>query len=221
MESFSQLAAQHWQPGIGDPSLLGWTTVGLYAVAAAACLSSAFWARRANRTLTTKREPVVFWWIMTAIFAFLAVNKQLDLQTGFTFYMRGVVREAGLYRDRRELQRLFIYTFAGCGAVTLLLLFAVTWRHALRTWPTLTGLVIVSVYVGIRSASFHKVDHSLGDRVLGPLTINHSLEMPGIVLAIIGTGFAAWCIRRRISRATSLHPPDPAATAGRGHDHPI
>ena len=59
-----------WEPGIGDPTVYGWVTVAAYALGALFC-----W--QASRSGAPREQR--FWLVLTAIMAFLCVNKQLDL----------------------------------------------------------------------------------------------------------------------------------------------
>ena len=63
-----------WKPGIGDPTVYGWLAAAAYALGALLC-----W--RASRRAPARERK--FWLIAMALLAFLAINKQLDLQTLF------------------------------------------------------------------------------------------------------------------------------------------
>src|SRR3954468_15751872 len=77
-----------WRPGIGDPTLLGWTTVVAYFAAALAC----------GRTAAAKGgRPTPFWSLLSLLLVFLGFNKQLDLQSVLTEIGRRLAREQGWY----------------------------------------------------------------------------------------------------------------------------
>src|SRR3569833_3825399 len=89
--------ADHWRPGIGDPTVVGWVTVIAYAVAAVLCLQSAL------RILHVKDAGprVVFWSVLAVIMLLLGINKQLDLQTWFTLEGKKLALSEGWYNHRR------------------------------------------------------------------------------------------------------------------------
>lgn len=172
-------AFTRWSPGLGDNHLMGWLTVLVYLAAGVASL----WAARAlGREGLAGRERR-FWWIAGGLMLFLAVNKQLDLQSLLTMVARCHASLNGWYDVRRGVQRAFIYAVAGGGLVVLLLL-ALMLRGILgRVWPALAGLGVVSVFVVIRAASFHHVDGLIGTTALG-FRVNWLLELPGPLLVL-------------------------------------
>ncbi|MGB5076176.1 MAG: hypothetical protein WBO17_01695, partial [Sphingorhabdus sp.] len=114
-----------WQPGIGDPSFMGWLTVIAY-------FGAAFLSFRAAIIANTKsvdhRSPAnteqIFWFAMTVILIFLGINKQLDLQSLFTAVAREIAKSQDWYSDRRVYQILFIKFLGG---FTLALGLALLW----------------------------------------------------------------------------------------------
>src|SRR5688500_4566551 len=90
-----------WSPGIGDPTVGGWATVALYAIAAVVC----FRVGRRHRRLP---RPELFLYRLLALgLVALGLNKQLDLQTAFTELGRMAAVEYGWYADRRRIQKAF------------------------------------------------------------------------------------------------------------------
>jgi hypothetical protein len=65
----------HWSPGIGDPTLMGWLTVALYAVGVWQCYRVV-----ATHNGRIPRSELMIWWLMVFGFLALGINKQLDLQ---------------------------------------------------------------------------------------------------------------------------------------------
>jgi hypothetical protein len=176
----------HWSPGIGDPSLMGWLTVVLYAVGAWQCYRLG--AGHANRLA---RREVMLWQLLALGLLALGINKQLDLQTAFTEIGRIVAVQEGWYERRHEVQINFIYgvvAFAGLIAVALAVL-------ARKTHPAticaLTGSVCLLAFIVVRAASFNHVDLFLGSELLG-LRMNWVLEMGGIGIIISA---ARWRLR--------------------------
>lgn len=172
-------AFTRWSPGLGDNHPMGWVTVGVYLLAA---LAAARAARGMGSTAPDGRERR-FWWISFAVLLFLAINKQLDLQSLVTMLARCHASLAGWYDDRRELQRAFIYAVAAGGVLAICLL-ALLLRGILgRVWPALLGLGFVCGFVLIRAASFHHMDGLIGTVALG-MRVNWLLELPGPLLVL-------------------------------------
>ena len=184
-----------WVAGIGDPSLVGWITVGAYALAALLAARNVAAARRSA-------APTAFWWLLLALLLLLGVNKQLDLQTWFGQTARDMVLAQGWYERRRVLQALFVALLCG-GAATLLLAARRHWgaRWAEYRW-VFGGLLLLAVFVVIRAASFHHTDELIGFS-LGSTTAGRALEVTGVVVI-------AWaCMRWHGGQRA---PPDRAPT---------
>ncbi|MCB2073863.1 MAG: hypothetical protein KDE49_09150 [Novosphingobium sp.] len=169
----------HWPAGIGDPTLIGWLTVAVYAGAALAC---ALTARAAKPILAaTKlycRHDRVFWLVATVIFVFFGVNKQLDLQSLFTELARKVAYEHHWYDERRYYQKIFIEVLLGAAILTGL---ALIWGFRRSRAPVkiaIAGLACTGAFVVLRAASFHHVDLLLGGRLAG-VRWNFILEVTG------------------------------------------
>ncbi len=74
--SLRTCVAQDWSPQIGDPNVTGWLTVVSYLV----CFGLAYMV-----TMRLKgQRGRGLWVIITGLMLFLALNKQLDLQTALT-----------------------------------------------------------------------------------------------------------------------------------------
>lgn len=181
-----------WVLGIGDPTPMGWATVAAYLLASATCL---LWARPPG---PGRSLPIV----VATLMAMLAINKQLDLQSLFTEAARDLVKSLGLHEDRRELQAIFI------GAVVVAMASALgglAWTQR-RRWRevglALLGLVLLSGFVLVRSASFHNVDHGLGE-ALGGVKFNWILELGGIGM-VFGGAIIGWLSRRPKSSRVEL-----------------
>lgn len=173
-------AFTQWSPGLGDNNIMGWLTVLVYLVAGVLSLRAA----RAMAEDALSRRERLFWAIAGAVMLFLAVNKQLDLQSLVTMIGRCHAQLAGWYNDRRAVQKLFILLVAagGLGAVGLL---ALLLRGILnRVWLALLGLGFVCLFVVIRAASFHHVDILISSTVLG-FKMNWALELPGPLMVIL------------------------------------
>lgn len=189
-----------WTPGIGDPTFAGWLTVFAYFAAAWLCLR-AFMAEKAGpprpyvasvlalvRVLrkhgTSPPLPAqraAIWLGLCAAMLLLGVNKQLDLQTLFTDLGRLIAHRGGFYEGRRGLQLLFILFMGACALVLLRWLFVAA-RGPLRDFRLpFFGVTLVTTFVIVRAASFHKFDELLGRPISGRW-LNFLLEVSGIAL---------------------------------------
>ena len=185
-------AFTQWSPGLGDNSAMGWVTVLVYLLAA---ILSARAARALHGAEAQARRERVFWGISAAVLFFLAVNKQLDLQSLFTMIGRCNARLMGWYDMRHTVQRDFILVIAVAGVLAVGLL-ALLLRGILgRVWPALLGISFVCGFVLIRAASFHDVDGLIGSWAMG-IKVNWLLELPGPTLVAITAAF-----RRKIALA--------------------
>ncbi len=150
----------NWTPGIGDPTIGGWITVVLYALATASCWMA---ARRPGNDL---RERYI-WCAITLLFLALGINKQLDLQTALTELGRVLADAQGWYARRRSVQvRIHHCNGAACIAATVTLLIWAR-KSSRPTWLALTGVMLVLGFVLIRAASFHHFDLFIHSRILG------------------------------------------------------
>ena len=203
-----------WSPGIGDPTFIGWFTVAAYALAT-------WWAFRAFRVAAggaSVRETArhsfgksaspharvgLVWWVISCLLGFLAVNKQLDLQTALTELAKLAAHAGGWYRSRRLVQVAFIglLVIAAGASFTMLLRFARPALARLRT--ALVGVVLLALFVCVRAVSFHHVDILFGTDVHG-FRLNWILELSGI-------GVLAHAARREV-RSTAARPTNRAST---------
>lgn len=167
-----------WQPGLGDPSLMGWVTTASYAAAALLCLRRA-WISYGDPAL--RRKPCWFWTVCGLIMLALCINKQLDLQTLFTDIGRQWAQAGGWYDERRTVQSLFIkgLGIAGVGGF----LFALWFIRGARPhyYTALIGLTFTGCFVMVRAASIHHVDRFIGLDIAG-VKMNWVFELGGIIV---------------------------------------
>jgi hypothetical protein len=179
-----------WQPGIGDPSIIGWLTVVAYFLTATLCGLCWVWPRFIARQ--RYRSPGEFWLFLAVVLIILGINKQLDLQSWFTEFGRQVAIENGWYRQRREVQFQFIMAL-GLMAIAVFIGLGRLWYVNRQRRPSsrlalglaVLGLGFLVCFILVRAASFHHVDHLLRWQ-LGGLTMNGFLELLGI--GLIATG---------------------------------
>ena len=170
-----------WHAGIGDPTVLGWTTVLAYCLATLRCTFKAL--------SYDKNEGNYRFWVYLALFLLLlAINKQLDLQSWFTQAMRTVAQSQGWYENRKSLQLLFIAFLSAGMLFTLLSIrfyLAQSWHNYPLTW---VGIVLLSTFILMRAASFSHIDRMIHYPILG-LKLNGVMEIGSITLIIFGSYF--------------------------------
>lgn len=177
-----------WHPSIGDPTPLGWLTVVAYFAAAVAAFrasarsnASARESLRGSTAYKDARIVAHFWAGVALCMLLLGVNKQLDLQTFFTETMRDLARTQGWYADRRRYQIAFIAAIAVSGGLGLSFLLYALRRVMRQVLAGAIGLLLITVFVLVRAASFHHVDMLLG---FGTIRLNWVLELSGISVVL-------------------------------------
>jgi hypothetical protein len=182
MQSHALLAATsdgRWQLGIGDPTIWGWLTVGMYLLAMGRCFV------KANSNLHAE-TAYRFWTFLGWFLLLLAINKQLDLQTVFTLGLKQLAIAQGWYEQRRALQIVFVVCIGLTMLVLLLTLRVVLfnlWRQYKLVWM---GLFLLSAFILIRAASFHHIDIFIRESLFG-LELNVVLENLALLMIILGT----------------------------------
>jgi hypothetical protein len=187
-----------WEAAIGDPTVVGWVTVGFYAVAALLALRC---ARRAALPLEFR-----FWTVATLVLVLLGINKQLDLQTLIVQIGRDVAFQQGWYDRRREAQAVLIAALTIGGVAMAVLLYWFARRLPAPTRLATTALVLLTAFIVLRGVSFHHVDQIVGSNIEG-IRYNWILELTPLTLFIV----AAW--RRRAVDAAAE-----ARGSSRAHD---
>jgi hypothetical protein len=178
--------ADHWRPGIGDPTIMGWLTVSGYFTAALLCWMSGRSDQRVHPQSGYPSQPRL-WFGLAILLALFGINKQLDLQTWFTLSLKSVARTEGWYDQRQVFQVLFIGVLAIAGIVGIVLLGILVRKNLRRASLALVGAVFLTSFVVIRAASFHHVDQMIGLRI-GGIRLNCILELGGIMCV----GLGAW-----------------------------
>src|SRR5678816_1896366 len=140
----------HWSPGIGDPTIMGWLTVVLYALGAWQCYRLA----TAHSNMQGQREVAIWWALALALLA-LGINKQLDLQTALTEIGRILAAKNGWYERRHDVQLEFIYGVVGVASVTAVAMVYLVRKAHPATILALVGSAFLVTFVVMRAASFH------------------------------------------------------------------
>jgi len=167
-----------WHPTIGDPSFMGWFTVGSYFGCAILGAIMVFVNRKRDR------EFLLFWSTISLLMILLGINKQLDLQSLFTEVGRQIARAQGWIDYRRTVQFWFIVVF-GTTVMGAFLLFVIMMKDLFRRFTlAFSGLFFLLGFIIIRASSFHHFDEILGFRVF-ELKMNWVLELAGIYLIFL------------------------------------
>ena len=185
MGLIAEVVGNRWQPGIGDPTLLGWLTVVAYALTCGLCVL-AFRAAEARARSAGGEE--LLWASLSVMMLALGINKQLDLQTWVTQVGRDFVTGWGLYAWHQVYQAMFILVVAVGGLAAV----GVLWRLAIdRRWPLtpLAGATFLAVYVVIRAASFHHIDQILNLDIPGA-RLSSVIEVAGIAIIAVSAAQA-------------------------------
>lgn len=163
----------------GDHTFFGWATVLMYFLAS---FRTGYQAKIANKN----KESSYFWLGLTVLLVFLGLNKQLDLQTNLTEWLRATSKAHGWYEQRRGVQLLFI-SLMGLAIPLMLISLRVflfnSWRRYKLTW---VGIVLLLVFISVRAASFHHVDLFFY-KTIGNMRYYQALEMLAIGVVILGT----------------------------------
>ena len=127
----------------------------------------------------------------------LGVNKQLDLQTLLTQIGREQAMLHHWYDQRRIFQRDFILVMIGVAAVLVPFFWWRTRRKTAGLRIAFAGLVVLTVFVIVRAASFHHMDVFLRSSWVG-IRMNVMLELGGIGIVAMGAYVAIASARTTI-----------------------
>jgi hypothetical protein len=167
-----------WRPEIGDPSFMGWFTVGSYFGCAICGAMIVLMNRKGDR------EFFLFWSMISVLMILLGINKQLDLQSLFTEVGRQIATAQGWMHHRRAVQFWFILTFMTT-VIGAFLCFVIVKRDLFRRFTlAFIGLFFLVTFIILRAISFHHFDEMLGCTLLGS-EMNWVLELTGIYLILV------------------------------------
>lgn len=171
-----------WSLGIGDPTFIGWFTVFVYLAAMLYCVRA---MRRARAEGPRARVLQLAWFVLAGLMLALGINKQLDLQSWLTMVAREFAHRDGWYRERHEVQKVFIRAIVLSGAAAILLGAWLLRRHLRDMWLAGLGAVFIVLFVIVRASSFHHVDFFLSHGP-GGVRMNWILELGGIACVLWG-----------------------------------
>ncbi|AUH33775.1 hypothetical protein [Paracoccus tegillarcae] len=166
----------NWRPIIGDPTIFGWITVVAYLICA--ILAVIVWNSRPEPALRR------FWAFSAIVLAFLALNKQLDLQTAMTSTGRCLFHYLDIYEQRSFVQLIFVIVLIAVVFLLYLRGMSAMRRYRRSHGLAMLGLGFVALYVLIRATSFHVVD-LLGSQQVFGISANFLLENAGLVMIAI------------------------------------
>lgn len=183
-----------WEPGIGDPTFIGWLTVVCY-------FGAAYWCYRAwqkARSLGPNAYRLAKAWLALFVgMVLLGINKQLDLQSLITVIGRQNAYEFGWYENRRAFQGALIAGLVVSGLAGGAWVYWYMRKHLkFFAWAG-AGAVFLAVFIVVRAASFHHMDLLLRSEALG-VRLNGLMELSGIgCIAINARKFAHKRLRQK------------------------
>lgn len=184
----SKMTPLGWNPGIGDPTPIGWITVAFYLLASTLCFLQ--WKREKSQNLKHSSHFA----LLSALLLLLGVNKQLDLQTALTQLARIILPAIGWEQYKRPIQLAFLLSIAALALLLVLALGHRVLKSAPRHLTSFVGLNLLIAFILIRAASFHHIDRLLGQEI-GFLKLNHTLEIGALLLIILGTQISKYYSR--------------------------
>lgn len=191
-EFLRECGAAYWASGLAAPGLVGWMTIAAYGAAAGFALVMAA-ARRQGRA-----ERMV-WIAALLVMGFMAVNKELDLQTLLLALRRCVPGPLGAEHVGMA-PRVAVGFVLSCAA---LLATVVLWvglrRCARRLWPTLLGVSVVMVVVALRAGEILGALPDFAAHAHIP-TLRAAPEI-GAAMLVVGNATVLFVARRRAACA--------------------
>lgn len=171
----------HWQPKIGDPSFVGWFTVGSYYLCAGLSLACLLKSRQQMDTNVRR-----FRFLITAVVLILGISKHINLPGAVTEIGRLVAHQMGGYDERRWVQVFMVLVVAT--GLLLLIRRWVTQEALLVVWargaPEMLCLLWLCSLAMLRAISLHQVGALLSAEVFG-VRINWIVELFGIYALVV------------------------------------
>ena len=180
-----QLREAYWEPGVGDPTVLGWVTVGCYTLAAVLCLVC-FLRRARLIEVPCVRRFGLFWLGLALCMALLAVNKQLDLQGLAHVTGRNLAIRQGWFDRRHEAMRGALVALGVAGVLSvggLLLVMRGLWT---RVRLAVAGVAMLVGFAVVRVAELWELNRFTKVRLVGPIDLSHAIELAGVAMVMAG-----------------------------------
>lgn len=163
---------------LNDNDAIGWIITGMYLLIIMVFLRATFLARTYN-------VDCWFWYSLTIFVLFLGINKQFDIQTDITNFLREIARTDGWYEHRAELQKeLLELGLIGIfvGIATFSWFFKKYWIKYKFLW---IGFAMLIAYLVITLISWHALDRVIRYQLFSIIKVNQLVEMNAILLLFI------------------------------------
>jgi len=171
-----------WQAAFDDTAVLGLLITVLYFLAFAISVAVVL----AHKALFARKRRVqrLFWWFIAAAMLFMAINKQLDLQTIFFSLAKSIFIALDLYDVRRGYQLLFALGFVLVVAFllvsTFIRLLPVIKKHILAIF----GLLFLGIYIVVRIFAVNRLGQAI-DPLSQGIPVEYLFEFGGVFLIIL------------------------------------
>lgn len=123
----------------------------------------------------------MFWAIIVGFLIFLAINKQLDMQSALTIAGKCLAKAQEWYANRRIVQAGFItvllIVILICFIITIFAMRGIFYANIFAIF----GLMILLSFIMVRAVSFHHFDYLIGSKSFG-FSNNFIFENFGIIL---------------------------------------
>lgn len=182
----NSLAIGSWQPGIGDPSLIGWFTVCSYYLTATLCLLRMVIERQ-------RKGEGTFWGIICFGMILLGVTKQFNLLGALTEMGRMMALSGSWIEQRKVVQTWAMVVVIGVIVLTAITINTLFARVVTRNVLTICGFAYLVALVILRGISLHQFGAALSYEIWG-IRINWLAELSGVYLVCLSS---FWNMTRR------------------------
>ena len=206
----AEITTQGWRPGGVHLSTIQILTVSAYLFVALICawalhvarigsqLAAEYGAkdRRAKGRSAAYRASFLFWIILTLLYVFLGMNKQLDLDGWFTETGRQLAIDQGWYDLRWQFQESMVVGIAVIGVSMLALLLAISRSLLPRHILAFVGTLLLIIFLILKALSFHHLDNFL-DQELASVQLGTIIEWIGMGCVVLCAAKNCWWHRPR------------------------